>query len=130
MPAPVIPLVEAVAVGVQPLLVVLPVLLVPRLHRAGNRRRRFANGRVHKVTRLATAGASRARSGRLTTQPSPRAGAAEESGRKAGLAPPLIALQLGSGRVPDFGPRSRGMPFGPRDDPVSRCRVLCLDGGP
>ena len=61
MPAPVIPLVEAVAVGVQPLLVVLPALLVPLRHRAGNRKRRFANGRVRRVTRLATAGASRAR---------------------------------------------------------------------
>jgi hypothetical protein len=61
MQALVIPRVEAVAVGVLPLLVVLPVLLVRRLHRAENHRRRFANGRVHRVTRLVTAGASRAR---------------------------------------------------------------------
>jgi hypothetical protein len=77
MQALVIPRVEAVAVGVLPLLVVLPVLLVPRLHRAENRRRRFANGRVRRVTRLVTAGASRARSGRLTKRPSPRGGVAE-----------------------------------------------------
>jgi hypothetical protein len=77
MQALVIPRVEAVAVGVPPLQVVPPVLLVPRLHRAGNRRRRFANGRAHRVTQLVTAGASRARSGRLTKRPSPRAGVAE-----------------------------------------------------
>ena len=86
MRALVIPLVEAVAVGVPPLLVVPPVLLVPRLHHAGNRRRRFANGRVRKVTRSVTADESRARSGRLTKRPSPRAGVAEKHGRKAGLA--------------------------------------------
>jgi hypothetical protein len=81
-----IPLVEAVAVGVPLLLVVPPVLLVPLLHRAGNPRRRFANGRVHRVTRLATADESRARLGRLMKQPSPRAGVAEKCGREAGLA--------------------------------------------
>jgi hypothetical protein len=88
MRALVIPRVEAVAVGVLPLLVVLPVLLVPRLHRAGNRRQRFANGRVLRVTRLVTAGASRARSERLTRRPSPRAGVAEKPDREAGLAAP------------------------------------------
>src|SRR5580658_9191721 len=86
MQALVTPRVEAVAVGVPPLLVVPPVLLVPRLPRAGNRRRKFANGRVHRVTRLATADESRARLGRLTKQPSPRAGVAEKYGREAGLA--------------------------------------------
>ena len=41
---------------------------------AGNRRRRFANGRVHRVMRSGTADESRARSGRLTKRPSPKAG--------------------------------------------------------
>jgi hypothetical protein len=77
MPAPVIPRVEDVAVGVLPPLVVHHVLLVPPLHRAGNPKQRFANGRVHRVTQLETAGESRARSGRHTKQPSPRAGVAE-----------------------------------------------------
>jgi hypothetical protein len=77
MQAPATPRVEAVAVGVLPLLVVLLVLLVRQLHRVENHRRRFANGRVHKVTRSVTAGVSRARSGRLTKRPSPRAGVAE-----------------------------------------------------
>ena len=82
MQALVILRVEAVAVGVLPLLVVLPVLLVPPRHHAGNRRRRFANGRVRKVTRSVTAGEFRARSGRLMKRLSPRAGVAEKQAER------------------------------------------------
>ena len=78
MPAQVIQLVaEAAAVGVLPLRAALPVPLVPQLHPGVNLRRRFANGRAHRVMRLEIVGESPARLGRLMKRPSRRAGVAK-----------------------------------------------------